>query len=94
MSFPWAAVALLAALPTGAFDGAAVADGSVLVAAGEDDLGAGGEAAEATGVPPRLLTYETRASISAALSVKGTMPAVFIWAVGAFKTAVNCAGGY
>ena len=94
MSFPWAVVALLAALPTGAFDGADVADGSVLVAAGEDDPGAGGEAAEATGAPPRLLTYETRASISAALTFSETMPAAFIWAVGAVKTVVNCADGY
>lgn len=85
---------MLAELPAGAFDGPDVATDSVLVAAGEDDPGAGGEAAEAAAVSPRLLTYETTAFISEAFTFSGTMPEAFIWAVGAFKTAVNWSGGY
>ena len=56
MSFPCAVVAMLAEPPAGAFDGGAVADGSALAGAGEDDPAAGGVAAEAAGVLPRLLT--------------------------------------
>ena len=56
MLFPWAVVALPARLPAGAFDGAAVAAGSALAAADEDDPAAGGVAAEATDVSPRLST--------------------------------------
>jgi hypothetical protein len=89
MLFPRTAVASATKFPTGAFGGAAVAEGSGLGDADDDEPAAGGVAAEAAGIPPRLLTKETRASISAAFSVKGTMPAVFIWAVGAFKIAVN-----
>ena len=85
---------MLGELPVGAFVGPAVAVGSVLAVAGEDDRAAGGVAAKAAGVLPRLLTYETRAFISAAFNVNGTMPAAFILAVGAFRTAVNRAGGY
>jgi hypothetical protein len=89
MLFPRTAVALLAEFPVGAFDGAAVVGASAGGGAGEDEPAAGGIGAEAAGVPPRLLTYETRASISAAFIASGTMPAAFIWAVGAFRTAVN-----
>ena len=56
MSFPLALDALLAELLAGVFDGPDVAAGSVLAAAGEDDPAAGGVAAEAADVFPRLLT--------------------------------------
>jgi hypothetical protein len=56
MLFPRTVVALPARLPAGAFDGPAVADGSALGGADEDEPAAGGVAAEAAGVPPRLLT--------------------------------------
>jgi hypothetical protein len=55
---------------------------------------AGGAAAEATEVPPRLARYDTRPFISAAFRVNATMPAAFIPAVGAFKSAASWAGGY
>jgi hypothetical protein len=59
-----------------------------LAGAGEDAAEAGCIAAEGD-VPPRLVTYVTNASISAAFKVRGTMPAVFIAALGAFRIAVN-----
>jgi hypothetical protein len=93
MLFPRAAVASPTGPPVGTFDASAVAVGSALAAAGEDEPEAGGVAAEAD-APPRLVTYATRDFISAALKVRGTMPADFILAVGAFRTAVNFAGGY
>jgi hypothetical protein len=79
----------------GTFDGSAVAAGCAVAGAGEDDdAEAGGVAAAPADVPPRLVTYETRAFISAAFTVSATMPAAFIFAVGAFRSAVNLAGGY
>ena len=56
MLFPRTLVALTTELPAGVFDDAAVAAGSALAGAGEDDPAAGGVAAEVAGVPPRLLT--------------------------------------
>jgi hypothetical protein len=50
---------------------------------------AGGAAAEATDVPPRLVTYETKDFISAAFKVSGTMPAAFMAEVGVFRITVN-----
>jgi hypothetical protein len=79
---------LVAELPAGAFAGPDVAAGSVLAVAGEDDPAAGAAAAGATDVPPTLLTYETRASMSAEFRLSGTMPAAFIFTVGPFRTAV------
>ena len=76
------------------FDGSAVAVGSTLAEEVEDFVEAGGVAAELADAPPRLVTYETRAFISAAFKVRGTIPAAFIAALGAFRTAVNLAGGY
>jgi hypothetical protein len=76
------------------FDGSAVAAGFAVAGAGEDDAEAGGVAAEPADVPPRLVTYETRAFKSAAFTVRATMPAAFILAVGAFRSAVSLAGGY
>jgi hypothetical protein len=76
------------------FDGSAVAAGFAVADAGEDEAEAVGVCAEPADVPPRLVTYETRAFISAAFTVRATMPAAFILAVGAFRSAVNLAGGY
>ena len=56
MLFPRTVVASPAELSAGAFDGAAVADGSALGGADEDEPAAGGVAADVAGVPPRLLT--------------------------------------
>ena len=81
MLFPRAAVAALAEFSDGAFDGPA--------GAGEDDAAAGVSAAEVADAPPRLLTYETRASISAGFTLNATMPADFMAGVGAFRIAVN-----
>ena len=68
-------------LPDSAFGGM---DG-----AGEDDLAAAPSAAEVTDVSPRLLTYETSASISAGFTLNATMPADFMAGVGVFSIAVN-----
>lgn len=77
------------------FDGSAVAAGFAVAGADEDDdAEAGGVAAAGADVPPRLVTYETKAFISAAFTVSATMPAAFIFAVGAFRTVVSLAGGY
>jgi hypothetical protein len=46
MLFPWAAVASPAELPVGAFDGPAVATGSALAGASDDDPETGAAAAE------------------------------------------------
>ena len=94
MLFPCAAAASLAEFPAGAFDVDAVA--AVPAAAGADgvDAAARAVAAGAADLPPRPSTYETRAFISAAFTLTGTMPAAFIWAVGVFRTAVSFAGGY
>ena len=54
MAFPPAAVVLPAALPALAIDGSAVATGSALGGAGNDDPGDGAVPAEAADVPPRL----------------------------------------
>ena len=56
MLFPRTAAALTAEFSVGAFDGAAVVAASAAVGADEDEPAAGGVAAEAAGVPPRLLT--------------------------------------
>ena len=56
MLFPWATVASPAELPAGVFNGPAGAAGSAVAVAAEDDPAAGGVAAEAADVPPRLLT--------------------------------------
>ena len=56
MSFPSVVVALLAELPAGAFDGAAVSGGAALGCADEDEPTAGGVATEAADGPPKLLT--------------------------------------
>jgi hypothetical protein len=71
-----------------------VVAGSAFAGAGEDGAEAGGVAAAPADAPPRLVTYETRAFISAAFTVSATMPAALIFAVGVFRTAVNLAGGY
>ena len=71
------------------FDGSAPAADVAGAGAGEDDAATGGVAAEAPDVPPRLVTYVTSAPISAAFNVSGTMPAAFILALGAFRSAVN-----
>jgi hypothetical protein len=76
------------------FDGSAVAVGSTLAEEVEDFAEAGGVAAELADAPPRMVRYETRAFISAAFTVRATMPPAFIFAVGAFRTAVSFAGGY
>ena len=57
--------------------------------AGEGGPADGGAAAGAPDVPPRLVTYETSAPISAAFTLRGTMPAAFIWVVGTFRTVVS-----
>ena len=75
------------------FDVSTGAAGAAFAGPGAVDPEAFGLAA-AVDVPPRPVTYETRAFISAAFTVKATMPAAFIPAVGAFRTAVNLAGGY
>jgi len=49
-------VALLAELPAGAIVGTAVAGSAALAGSGEDDPAAGGFAAEAADVPPKLVT--------------------------------------
>ena len=54
MAFPWEVLVLLAELPVGAFDGATVATGAALVAAGAADPEGDGAASEATDAPPRL----------------------------------------
>ena len=56
MLFPRAAVASLAELPAGAFDGTAGADGPAAADAIEVDPAAGGAIAGAADVPPGLLT--------------------------------------
>ena len=96
MLFPWAApvVAPPVELPVDAFAGPAGAAGSAFADAGEDEAAAVGVAAEPADVPPRLVTYETRAFKSVAFTVRATMPAAFILAVGAFRSAVSLAGGY
>jgi hypothetical protein len=94
MLFPWAEVAPPAELLAGTFDGSAVSAGFAVVDADEDEAEAGGVVAEPADVPPRLVTYETRAFKSAAFTVRATMPAAFILAVGAFRSAVSLAGGY
>ncbi len=76
------------------FDGAAAAAGFAGAGAGKDDAEAGGVAAVAVDVPPRLVIYVTSAPISTAIKVSGTISAAFILALGAFKSAVNLAGGY
>jgi hypothetical protein len=50
------AAASTAGFPVGALDGPVAVAGSTLAGADEEDLAVGGVAAEATGVPPRLLT--------------------------------------
>jgi hypothetical protein len=76
------------------FEGSAVAVGFTLAEELEDFVEAGGVAAELADAPPRPVTYETRAFISAAFTVRATMPPAFIFAVGAFRSAVSFAGGY
>jgi hypothetical protein len=56
MFFPRAVVAVLIELPAGGFKGAADAVGSAFAGAGEVATAAGGVAAEAARVSPRLLT--------------------------------------
>ena len=104
MPFPLAAVASPAELPGPAFDGPAVATGFAVVAGTAVDAGEAGvtaaeagvaapepgvAAAEATAVPPRLVKYDTRPFISAAFNVNATMPAAFILAVGAVRSAAS-----
>jgi hypothetical protein len=89
MPLPRTLTGLNGGFPTGAFDGAAVAEGSALGMTDADEPASEGFAAGAIGAPPMLLTYETRAFMSAAFTVSGTMPAAFIWAVGAFNTVIN-----
>jgi hypothetical protein len=74
--------------------GVEVPEAGGAAAAGVEVPEAGEAAAEATEVPPRLARYDTRPFISAAFKVNGTMPAAFIPAVGAFKSAASWAGGY
>ena len=62
------------------------------VAAAETGVAApepGVAAAEPTAVPPRLVKYDTRSFISAAFNVNATMPAAFILAVGAVRSAAS-----
>jgi len=91
-----AVAAVPAAAGAGEVDAAAGVVAAVPAAAGADgvDAAAGAVAAGAADLPPRPSTYETRAFISAAFTLTGTMPAAFIWAVGVFRTAVSFAGGY
>jgi hypothetical protein len=78
MLFPRAVVASPGELPAVVFDRPAVAAGSATTGTGEGDPAAGGVSAEAADAPPRLLTYETKAFISAAFTLSETMPAAFI----------------
>jgi hypothetical protein len=80
-------------LPGPAPSAPAVAPGAALSGAGVEAPEAGGAAAEAAEVPPRLARCDTRPFISAVFKVNATMPAAFILAVGAFKSAASWAGG-
>ena len=55
----------------------------------EDDPVAGTTVTDEADVPPRLLRYETKASISPGTTLNATIPADFIAGVGVFKIAVN-----
>jgi hypothetical protein len=56
MVFPRTAVALTAEFPVGGVDGPVAVTGPALAGADGDEPAVGGGAAEAAGVPPRLLT--------------------------------------
>jgi hypothetical protein len=70
--------------------GVVTAEGSVAASeAGVASAETGVATAVAPAVPPKLVKYETRPFISAAFNVNATMPAAFILAVGALRSAVN-----